>query len=606
MKRFFLIALIFLNFNSSGVDAITFMPGAGQCLKDACGPYQPQYDEQATRPASQLARIDADYERIFAPQLDRLKGLSQWKLKDRLRLIDYVSKMDLKGVQLSDDLRISLNMERLLAFSKKYFGRGMVELSTTAESGMRLNRSRALRYATIEGIPDPEKFLNAFEALLNTDMNEYYDLSTYMKISTFHDLYGRDTDFEKFLRGKLDFIANWKRKVKGLNPYIDPPQPAVVRKFQASGLTDADSELFLTELADSKLIDYSYSESVAKPAFLAIKLNVEDEVQEKIKALKAVLPQVEREQNDQYQNELAARVIRGCHYHYKSKMRSLPLEKELTTFQDRALPRILDAAKRAMSRWGFSHDIPALKEYVWKMPESYEVTTDYMKISLEDEVETRLDYLGSRERFWTDLKKGEPQAVAYALYEFLLLRPDELQNPYSEIKTLCDRVEPDEPVDNVYFKNKTAHIGWRSVLYPRTFQYYLGHEIGHIVYHLESNSSKLSGKLKCLRQRHRGLNDGPEDKYLSEDFADLFGVQLEKEFLVDSSHRPAFCYWQSNPYNRPYQGLASLIRMDDNVHSAALFRLVSVAMEMGNLPNSCKAMIKVAGADDLLETCLDK
>jgi hypothetical protein len=130
------------------------------------------------------------------------------------------------------------------------------------------------------------------------------------------------------------------------------------------------------------------------------------------------------------------------------------------------------------------------------------------------------------------------------------------------------------------------------------------HELGHKLYqHLKIDSScvdklKFSKIQRCLAQNH-GIEDGKENIYESEDFADLISASLDKQKANFS------CLFTRKLRPEDYRKLSLRNEALSGDHSSDLFRLLHINfIKTGKIPEQCQQALAARGEKANFANCL--
>lgn len=135
-------------------------------------------------------------------------------------------------------------------------------------------------------------------------------------------------------------------------------------------------------------------------------------------------------------------------------------------------------------------------------------------------------------------------------------------------------------------------VSWFSVRYPQVGLSILSHEIGHTVF---AYSNSINVTRQCLTEKQ-----GNTDKYLNEDFADVFAaknnVALMNQFNLKSLNFGCSLVFSSDN--------TSLINMDaEDPHATGLYRAIQLTIHSGqSLPESCQEMLQ-GGLENVGREC---
>ncbi|WP_413575286.1 hypothetical protein ACLVWU_13350 [Bdellovibrio sp. HCB290] len=171
-----------------------------------------------------------------------------------------------------------------------------------------------------------------------------------------------------------------------------------------------------------------------------------------------------------------------------------------------------------------------------------------------------------------------------SLYAMFLLRS--ITNSPDSAKTdQCPTIpEKEDVTDKTNTDTSNVSISWYSVRFPEMGASILAHEIGHNAYKASSPQSTESTK-QCL-ERKQGT-----DKYLSEDYADLFAakvmIRLKAKHQISAGN--IGCGLMDVP-----QLLFNL--NEKSIHSSDLYRALQVKVETGEkVPASCEQLAQRDG-----------
>ena len=169
---------------------------------------------------------------------------------------------------------------------------------------------------------------------------------------------------------------------------------------------------------------------------------------------------------------------------------------------------------------------------------------------------------------------------------------------FSEVRDLCKSFIPKSQLGD---RTTTVHGGvwvsaW-SVKQPKKGAGVLAHEIGHTV---ESHFTAYidKSKLQCFEDNHREYktNYVKKGQYFGEDFADSFSVKVLKELKISKKENNFACLLSGNDLETNKDEHIDMFKplLNENkkdVHPSSFYRLLQMASELEETPESCKSII---------------
>lgn len=586
-------------------------PLADQCVHDICQSEISDNFIEAIRPADHIKDIERDYDTQIQPRIEAKMQQDFQNKKESQKQIEVFSQLSFERAEYSTDLRIILNGMMVSQFLVEIFSSQAVEASKLSAGGYKIIKERATEIAHQLNIFDVDGALRAAQFMIDEGIFSYFQLPSFMKISVFRRLNFPNLSEDEFLKSNFQSFQLLSDSLNEIIPYKKSKIPSVLAKYlSGKAITDDDSPQFFSELAKFYMFHRWFRPGDLNQTLLNIKRDLPQE-------LKLALDQLSSDRQDQSQflkpDEMksnADEVLRFCRQQYIVTMKSFPIQSELNFFEKNLLPRVKDAAGETLKRNGLGHLNDGLKNVNWQIPRVYGNALSHLVRELEEDLEYSKENTAGFERLSHDLKSGNASALGVAAFIVLTSSYDpEEKEIFSSIKADCENVSPLPLKDVIFFQNQSAiNVSWQSILNPSVVPLILGHELGHWVYHQEKESGLLnSPRIQCLRKRHLDLTrlkiSKNPDTFLEEDFADLFGSAVDREFTKGNSPKHFYCYLRSGPNPESSIQYSTLDQPRDDSHSSALFRMISFATEKGSVPDSCQKIQREAGAEDVWNSC---
>lgn len=149
----------------------------------------------------------------------------------------------------------------------------------------------------------------------------------------------------------------------------------------------------------------------------------------------------------------------------------------------------------------------------------------------------------------------------------------------------CDQFKPTALDDKTYLDYKMINVSWSSVQVPELGASILAHEIGHQVDKLFA--ADVTQEKLCLQQKQGS------EKYLAEDFADLFSAEVMKRMNYQLNGKPVDnmgCALLSSENGEFTQGFLKNTS-DSDTHSSGFFRLIAFSAMTSGITNQCQQFL---------------
>ncbi len=300
-----------------------------------------------------------------------------------------------------------------------------------------------------------------------------------------------------------------------------------------------------------------------------------------------------------YQTGIMINHSATCLTAFNLAQETLPSEEEIRQFRDR-VKKFKDGFANqtkglvcTKQRKAFQKEVNSWQAY---LPMSKEQFTPTLKASFA-RISADLD----REAEWT--KEIETSKDKDALYAISLVGLNKTEKMSGSVDGVCEAMMPTLLPDAASLINKGIVAGPLAVKLKEaegiTF-----HELGHKLYqHLKTENScveksKFSKIQNCLAKNH-GIEEGKENIYESEDFADLISASLDKQNSNFS------CLFARKLRPEEYGNLSLRNEVSSDEHSSDLFRLLHINfVKTGKIPEQCHQALEARGEKPNFVDCL--
>ncbi len=443
--------------------AATYTLGANanpaKCLADICGPRSSIDLQNPSRPQTHLQRIDADYDLILKPLVQRTIENEIWENRMKIEILDFVSRADVSKAEISSDMRLILNFLKVFSFMGDLNDKeALVKDEDTGN--YKLNRDRAISIARAARMPDVDSLIAAVDAVLAIKIFETIDFLAGKKISVIHKLVDKNSSYTDFLKEQFEYINLWTSTYSQINPLASQNKSPIMRKYLAGeAITDDDSEQFFNEYRKAYLIDQTVTNSSLKGALLGLKRDFVQEVRELKPKLAKSRQALIQELNADKLKVKSAEVSSLCSSQFRKLMRTIPLKNEIDAFHSQHLTRILESTARVLQREKMPELMESVRSIEWKSPVSYEATLQNWVSELESELQPNWD----EDSFWQRLQAGDPSALGVAVANYVSTQTNELKDVLGTTRDLCKEKTPTGLTDSIYPKTRShCSVGKRS------------------------------------------------------------------------------------------------------------------------------------------------
>jgi len=262
-----------------------------------------------------------------------------------------------------------------------------------------------------------------------------------------------------------------------------------------------------------------------------------------------------------------------CKDRFYQSINLYPQQAEITKFQELAE----NARKAALSQ--LTQQDPAynrIQSLKFVLPSSAEDNTKSYLRSLNSKYN---DSVQDIERFNS---MSDASALTFALFN-AASSDNDLECAQTPSADISDKTVP---ADGFLL------VSWFSVRYPQVGLSILSHEIGHTAF---AYSNSINITRQCLMEKQ-----GNTEKYLNEDYADLFAAKNNVALMSQFNFKPLNfgCSLVFSSDN------TNLINMDaDDPHATGLYRAIQLTIHSGQqLPESCQEMLQ-GGLENVGREC---
>ncbi len=362
--------------------------------------------------------------------------------------------------------------------------------------------------------------------------------------------------------------------ISPLTKYTNPVSVFSQRASSGATLSENEKVIFKKNLQNSYIVSYVLRAEVQEK-FAKLPLDISQAVTEfqktysESKKYKAV-------HNPKSIRNLLQESVSTCSSRLAYAYMALPTDKQKNNFKA-DFEKIRLTAQQIIEAKTNSSLTDAFKIEVL-LPGSRESFLSDIKSSFQDSTASYDE--GIRELKKLDLKDA---AVLGSVFATSMTFPDE--DLLGEALEFCDQAKSPGLNDAALSQLKMINLSWLTVLHPKLGIGIVAHELGHIASANWKNYFK--SEKNCLTQKQGS------EKYLEEDFADLFATEVLRRMDYKSNGTVLgnfSCAFQ----NRTDVGwslgeLKNTNKTDD--HAASFYRLMAVASSGTQLTNQCQAYL---------------
>lgn len=550
-----------------------------QCVQDLCGNVSSK--TKIRQSAAQSARIDEDFDQQVRPLLNQFveKALDRSKKYNSQRnlLLDKISKA--QEIKMSDDLVALAN--------QSYIADLMGNNEVFEAIG---NQKKLEQVLKKKGVLDTKYAAQTLAELKKSPGLTYLSLPIHVKFSDLSKKNSEET-FSSALANSMTAISLSMFRLGLVSEFLYTSLPWIVHLYNSApdAITDDDSEELFKAIGRALLIFGALDDresNTYKKNLLNIKRDFRKEALANLQNDKFW-----RGRDTDYQPFIES-TMQLCEKKIKNRLHSAPARASIETFKNQVLPKAMASLRNVTIKLGIAE---SLENVHWKLPMPYEKELEQLKGKIKWNIENLEEKQKTLAKFEEALIENNEEALSIAVFSLVVLSEED-ENPLVSVFDACQRIETRVSFDHFKPEKGTVHLGWQTIVGIDS-SFTLGHEAGHYLF--RKHEKHFSTSKQCLVQRHSGIQGGKS--FLEEDFADLVGVELEKEmngfrdgrlFCLDRDHELAA---------HQFSSVAQKNKKD--THSSHLFRLITLANARNALPQSCRKLVEASKASSMLKRC---
>lgn len=292
-------------------------------------------------------------------------------------------------------------------------------------------------------------------------------------------------------------------------------------------------------------------------------------------------------------NDEAASLNVICSFYFKSRIASSPTPEQNLRFSNLIQNLKIDAKTVIeRSRYTTSEIQNAIDNISIMLPPTKQEAAVALARSLNNEMAATLTTQETLSHL--DIKNQNDKELVLLLLAGQYQDDSKDETPMSGVKKYCEKNLPETISDASYSAYQKINLGWRSVLYPQYGYGIASHEMGHVISTADgiTDHPVFTGVKNCLVQNQNG-----EEKFIEEDFADVFAVQMMK--MRPQGNYSCLLLGQENS---EYTDLKISAAAGDN-HSSGFYRLLAIGTQLNSLTPTCRAVSQGSPQGQRIKNC---
>jgi hypothetical protein len=359
--------------------------------------------------------------------------------------------------------------------------------------------------------------------------------------------------------------------------FNSPKEMVIQKAIDGKPLSYTEKNIIRREMKNRILLSYILSSDV-QDAFKKVPLNIASTIDE-IKTLYSSSKQAQTVAAPKGFKQLVSNAVEICSAQLSNSYAALPNTAQLNRFQ--TLFHDIESTAQKMVEEKLKTTLAKPIDLQLILPPDRDMALASWSSGLQGAVQASDTAIANLKK----LNLEDPKILQAIFMKASMFKDAEV---FAEIFEYCDQSKVPFLDDAAMQTFNLVNLSWPTIVYPKMGVGIIAHEVGHIV--SASWPEAVKSEKDCLTQEQGG-----NDQYAEEDFADLFSSALMKRvnFNLDGIPLSNFgCALLPRDELKDQWAAGDLKNKDTyDTHSSSFYRMIAIASMTGKQSNACQAFL---------------